>query len=91
MNEWKVGQLIIYRNGDRFEVGRIKSLNDRGAFVFYHSGETAALTPYDLLIKITNEYCITGTTLGGEDGKKVECIKCRDWKSGENWCPGEEG
>ena len=60
------GDLIIYQNGDRFEIGKIKHLTDNGAFVWYSSGETAAKTPYDCMHKLTNAYCITGNTLGGD-------------------------
>lgn len=66
MNEFKVGEYIIYRNGDTYELGRIKSLCENGAFVAYHEGETGAKTPYDLMHKIVNEYTIKETTLGGE-------------------------
>ena len=66
MNEFKVGEYIVYVNGDRYEIGRIKSLHENGAFVCYHEGETAAKTPYDCMHKLVNEYCIVKTTLGGE-------------------------
>ena len=65
MNDFKVGEYIVYVNGDRYEVGKIKRLCDDGAFVWYHSGETAAKTPYDLMHKIINAYCITGDCFGG--------------------------
>ena len=44
-NEFSVGQYIVYCNGDRFELGRIKSLHKDGAFVAYHEGDTGAKTP----------------------------------------------
>lgn len=66
MSEFKVGEYIIYCNGDTYEIGRIKSLCENGAFVAYHEGETGAKTPYDLMHKIINEYTIKETTLGGE-------------------------
>lgn len=66
MSEFKVGEYIIYRNGNAYELGRIKSLCENGAFVAYHEGETGAKTPYDLMYKIINEYTIKETTLGGE-------------------------
>lgn len=37
-NNFKVGQYIIYVNGERYELGRIKSLRPDGAFVAYHEG-----------------------------------------------------
>lgn len=66
MNNFEVGEYIIYVNGDTYEIGRIKSLCENGAFVAYHEGETGAKTPYDLMHKIVNEYTIKETTLGGE-------------------------
>lgn len=65
MNEYEVGQYIIYQNGDRFEIGKIKRLTEKGAFVFYSCGDTAALTPYDHIHPIVNDYVIGETGLGG--------------------------
>lgn len=67
MSEFKEGQYIIYHNKgtDRYELGRIKSLAKDGAFVAYHSGETGAKTPYDLMHPLVNEYVIQRTLLGG--------------------------
>ncbi len=70
MDEFKEGEFIIYQNGDRYEIGKIKRLTDNGAFVWYHEGSTAAKTPYDCMHKLVNGYCIKVTTLGGEDGEK---------------------
>ena len=66
MDEYKVGEYIVYHNGDRYELGRIKSLNLDGAFVAYHSGETGAKTPYDLMHKLVNGFVIKDTLLGGD-------------------------
>ena len=59
------GELIIYRNGDRYEIGKIKRITSDGAFVWYSSGETAAKTSFADMHKLTNAYCITKTMLGG--------------------------
>ena len=66
MDEYSVGEYIIYRNGEKYELGRIKSLREDGAFVAYHEGETGALTPYSHMHKLINRYCIKDTTLGGD-------------------------
>ncbi len=66
MRDLKTGDYIIYVNGDRYELGRIKSIRDDGAFVAYHNGETSAKTSFDLIHKLENAYCIKETTLGGE-------------------------
>ena len=67
MNEFKEGEYIIYHNEstNHYELGRIKSLHKDGAFVAYHSGETGAKTPYDLMHKLVNAFVIEKTSLGG--------------------------
>lgn len=47
------------------EIGKIKRLCKDGAFVYYHTGDTAAKTNYTDLYKIKNEYAILN--LGGFD------------------------
>lgn len=64
--EFYVGQYIVYCNGERYELGRIKALCDNGAFVAYHEGETGAKTPYDLMHPLINGFTIKETTLGGD-------------------------
>ena len=66
MSDWKVGDYCIYHNGDKYELGRVKSVTDTGCFVAYHSGETGAKTPFDLMHPLVNDYCINDTTLGGD-------------------------
>jgi len=65
MEKFKEGQLIVYRNGDKYEIGKIKQIVSDGAFVYYSCGETAAKTPFDLMHPLVNEYCIRETGLGG--------------------------
>ena len=60
------GQYVVYHNGDRYELGRIKRLEEDGAFVAYGSGETGAKTPFDLMHPLINEFVIKDTLLGGE-------------------------
>ena len=67
---FKEGELIIYQNGDRFEIGKIKRITEDGAFVWYHEGETAAKTPFDCMHKLVNAYAILDDSLGGEEGGK---------------------
>lgn len=62
--DYKIGQYIVYHNGDRYEIGRIKKLCSTGAFVAYNEGDTGAKTPYDLMHPLINEYCIKKTILG---------------------------
>lgn len=65
LNEFKSGELIIYRNGERYEIGKIKRVTKDGAFVWYHEGDTAAKTPFDCMYKLVNAYTIKETSLGG--------------------------
>lgn len=65
MSDFKPGEYIIYQNGARFELGRIKRVDKNGAFVFYSEGDTAAKTPFDCMHKLTNAYVIKQTSLGG--------------------------
>lgn len=76
--KFKVGQLIIYKNGDRYEIGMIKRIVENGAFVWYHSGETAAKTDFDLMYPIVNEWCILETCLGGSSIKREKPAPCDD-------------
>lgn len=64
MNSFKVGQLIFYKNGNRVQIGKIKSLKEHGAYVFYHGGSTAALTNYRDMLPIVNEMNIVSVNLG---------------------------
>ena len=72
MNEFYTGEYIIYQNGEKYELGRITSLTDDGAFVCYHEGETAAKTSYDYMHKLVNAYAVKATSLGGDRFKDSE-------------------
>lgn len=66
---FKENELVAYIGKDPYgeiytiEIGRIKKLCKDGAFVYYHTGDTAAKTNYKDLYKIKNEYAIFN--LGG--------------------------
>lgn len=64
-HDFREGELIIYQNGDRYEIGKIKRITDTGAFVYYSDGHTAAKTPFNCMHKLTNSYVVTDTSLGG--------------------------
>lgn len=64
---FRPGELIIYRNGESYEIGKIKRVCSDGAFVWYHDGDTAAKTPFDCMHKLVNAYTVTKTTLGGDN------------------------
>jgi hypothetical protein len=65
-DEFKAGQLVIYKMGDDCEIGKIKRICDDGesAFVWYHSGETSAKTKLSDLSPIKNSKYIMETILG---------------------------
>lgn len=65
MSDFKPGELIIYQNGDRYEIGKIKRVTKDGAFVWYHEGDTSAKTPFDCMHKLTNAFTVKETSLGG--------------------------
>lgn len=65
MPKFKEGEYVIYQNGDRYELGLVKRVVDDGAFVWYHSGDTASKTPFDCMHKLANAYVIGETSLGG--------------------------
>ena len=65
MAKYEAGEYIIYCNGDCYQIGKIKRIVSDGAFVFYHDGDTASKTPFDLMHKIANGYVIGETSLGG--------------------------
>lgn len=69
---FRVGQYIIYHNGSKFELGRIKSLTADGAFVAYGEGKTGAKTAFDLMHPLVNEYAIIKTALGGDYFKEEQ-------------------
>lgn len=69
MRDFNVGEYIIYQNGDRYELGRIKRIVSDGAFVYYSSGDTASKTPFSHMYKLANEYLIIATSLGGGENE----------------------
>ncbi len=71
-DDFEEGEYIVYVNGEKHELGRIKTLREDGAFVAYHEGETGAKTPYDTMHKLINNYVIKKTSLGGEYFKEQE-------------------
>ena len=65
MEHFEEGEYIIYVNGDHYEIGKIKRIARDGAFVWYHSGDTAAKTPFECMHKLKNRHVIGETSLGG--------------------------
>lgn len=65
---FKENELVIYQRGEFYQIGRIKRICDDGAFVWYHTGETASKTPFHNLHKLENAYCVREADLGTEKG-----------------------
>ena len=69
--EFKPGEIVAFvgRNPSKeiysVEIGKIKKLCKDGAFVYYHTGDTAAKTNYSDLYKINNLYALNN--LGGSN------------------------
>lgn len=56
---FKEGQLIVYKGANGYEVGKIKEIReDNKAVIWYHEGDTAALTELSLVSPLINDYCI---------------------------------
>ena len=72
-DEFEPGELFIYVNGDRYELGKVKRPNNDGTgyFCWYHCGETAANTPTRCMHKLQNAYVIDGESLGGALSKPL--------------------
>jgi len=74
---FKVGDYVLYETNFGFQIGRIKRIDRDGcaAFVYYHEGDTAARTNFNLLMPIINQRVIRESLLGGEDGNAL----FREW------------
>ena len=73
-HDFREGELIIYVNGETFQIGEIKRICDDGAFVYYHEGDTASKTPFENMHKLQNEYCIKWTSLAQD---RPRCGACK--------------
>ena len=56
MTKFENGELFVYVNGDRWELGMVKRPNNTGDgyFCWYSLGDTAANTPTELMHKLAN-------------------------------------
>ena len=52
---FKPGELFVYTNGDRWELGKVKRLREDGKYAcWYSTGDTAAVTPPENMHKLEN-------------------------------------
>ena len=69
--DFKENELVVFigksPSGEIYtvEIGKIKRLCNDGAFVYFHTGDTASKTNYSDLYKIRNLYAINN--LGGNN------------------------
>lgn len=76
---FKEDDVVVYQNGDNFELGIVKSVCDNGdCFVWYHTGDTTARTPKEYLHKLSNAYAFHVIRLDTEGNER------RGWN---NQCP----
>lgn len=68
LSDLKPGDHILYQNGSRVELGRVKRVDFEAcvAYVWYSEGETAARTPFASLIRLQNANVVRNTGLGGQ-------------------------
>lgn len=57
--QFKEGQLVVFKRPDGYSIGKIKKIKDKtSAWIWYHSGDTAALTDLSLIGPLFNDYCL---------------------------------
>ena len=57
--KYKEGQLVVYKGSNGYEIGKIKKIKDnKSAWIWYHSGDTAALTDFRFIGPLFNDYCL---------------------------------
>jgi len=55
--KFKEGQVVLYQNGTSFELGIVKEVVERKGYrVWYHTGDTSALTNESNLHELKNAY-----------------------------------
>lgn len=72
--EYIEGEPVIYQNGDKFELGIVKSICGHDEyFINYHTGDTAARTHARHLHKISNNYAF-GIVRFNPDDEKIDRV-----------------
>ena len=68
-DEFRPGELFVYVNGDRWELGQVKSkARDDAYYCWYSTGDTAACTPVENMRKLANAGR-SHVERAGEDGE----------------------
>ena len=83
---YQPGELFVYTNGDRWELGQVKRPNNTGDgyFCWYSTGDTAANTPVECMHKLANAGWshVEATTLD----MKVRDVSADDVLFECSWC-----
>jgi hypothetical protein len=92
MSEFESGELFVYVNGERWELGQVKSKARDGAyFCWYSTGDTAACTPVANMHKLENAGWSHVERGGDDDWCEMEyshewmgwhCLKCDNIRQG---------
>lgn len=83
--EFREGELFVYTNGDRWELGQVKSrARDDAYYCWYSTGDTAACTPVANMHKLANAGWSHVERAGEDDCCEME----DDWEYLENGIPG---
>ena len=93
MTDFEPGELFVYTNGDRWELGQVKRPNNTGTgyFCWYSTGDTCANTPVEKMHKLANAGW-SHVERAGDDGTcEMEyvpdwmgwhCLKCDNIRQG---------
>lgn len=83
--KFKVGDVILYTNGTKNEIGIVKSIVceehteiEYKYFVNYHTGDTAACTPEELMKPFVNTYTYT-IIRRKADSSSINDTPARQW------------
>lgn len=64
-NKFSIGEHVVCTIGSTYVIGRIKHIDDNGAQVCLHEGESSSEITYDHIHKLYNQHVIIDTMLGG--------------------------
>ena len=81
-DHYEPGELFVYANGDRLELGMVKRPAEDGSgyFCWYSRGDTAALTPVSRMHKLANAgFTHVEKLLESAENAKAENAKLREY------------
>ena len=86
---YQPGDFVLYfrKPGDRdsdIELGVVKRVTEHGCYVAYHLGDTCAMTPFQHLRPLKNDYAVKGLLTRAEQlGRHFWELSedCEDWSN----------